>query len=120
VTTETLWIIVLGCSAATFAWRLLGVAVVRKINPEGAIFKWITCVSYAMVAGITCVSYAMVAGLVFRMLMMPESELASVSLPIRIGAVAIAFAAYFLFSRRLVAGVLAGGLSLSALVHWLS
>jgi branched-subunit amino acid transport protein len=109
VTTETLWIIVLGCSAATFAWRLLGVAVVRKINPEGAIFKWITCVSYAMVAG-----------LVFRMLMMPESELASVSLPIRIGAVAIAFAAYFLFSRRLVAGVLAGGLSLSALVHWLS
>ncbi len=109
MTTETLWIIVLGCSAATFAWRLLGVAVVRKINPEGAIFKWITCVSYAMVAG-----------LVFRMLMMPESELASVSLPIRIGAVAIAFAAYFLFSRRLVAGVLAGGLSLSALVHWLS
>lgn len=109
MTTETLWIIVLGCSAATFAWRLLGVAVVRKINPEGAIFKWITCVSYAMVAG-----------LVFRMLMMPESELASVSLPIRIGAVAIAFAAYFLFSRRLVAGVLAGGLSLSALVHWIS
>ncbi|MDH3761788.1 MAG: AzlD domain-containing protein [Gammaproteobacteria bacterium] len=109
MTTETLWIIVLGCSAATFAWRLLGVAVVRKINPEGAIFRWITCVSYAMVAG-----------LVFRMLMMPESELASVSLAIRFGAVAIAFAAYFLFSRRLVAGVVAGGLSLSALVHWFS
>ncbi len=109
MTSDTLWIIVLGCSAATFVWRLLGVAVVKKINPEGAIFKWITCVSYAMVAG-----------LVFRMLMMPESELASVSLSIRISAVVIAFAAYFLFNRRLAAGVLAGGLSLSALVHWFS
>ena len=38
------------------------------------------------------------------------------ALPIRIAAVAIAFGAYFLFKRRLVAGVLAGGLSLSALV----
>jgi hypothetical protein len=62
----------------------------------------------------------MVAGLIFRMIVMPESELASVSLPIRLTAVASAFAAYFLFQRRLVAGVLAGGFSLSALVHWLS
>jgi hypothetical protein len=53
------------------------------------------------------------------MIMMPESELESVSLPIRVGAVAIAFGAYFLFKRRLVAGVLAGGLSLSGLVAWL-
>jgi len=37
---------------------------------------------------------------------------------IRIAAVVIAFAAYFLFRRRLVAGVLAGGVSLSAMVLW--
>jgi hypothetical protein len=61
----------------------------------------------------------MVAGLIFRMIVMPESELASVSLPIRVAAVAIAFGAYFLFKRRLVAGVVAGGLSLSGLVAWL-
>jgi hypothetical protein len=41
-----------------------------------------------------------------------------VSLTIRIAAVVIAFAAYFLFRRRLVAGVLAGGVSLSAMVAW--
>jgi hypothetical protein len=49
---------------------------------------------------------------------MPESELAGVPLVIRIAAVVIAFAAYFLFRRRLVAGVLAGGISLSTMVLW--
>lgn len=104
---ETLWLIVLGCGAATFVWRFLGVVVVKRIDANGAIFQWITCVSYAMVAG-----------LIFRMVIMPESELAGVSLLIRITAVAIAFAAYFLFRRRLVAGVLAGGVSLSTMVLW--
>jgi branched-subunit amino acid transport protein len=101
-------LIVLGCAAATFVWRALGVVVVRRIDPQGAFFQWVTCVSYAMVAG-----------LIFRMIIMPESDLAAVSLTIRIAAVVIAFAAYYLFKRRLVAGVLAGGISLSALAAWL-
>lgn len=104
---ESLWWIVLACGAATFAWRALGVLVTRRIDANGAFFRWITCVSYAMVAG-----------LIFRMIVMPESELASVSLSIRLTAVACAFAAYFLFRRRLIAGVLAGGLSLSLLAAW--
>ena len=108
ISNETLWLIVLGSSAATFFWRLLGVAVVKKIDPEGALFEWVTCVSYAMVAG-----------LVFRMVMMPESDLASVSLLIRCAAVAIAFAAYFVFKRMLLAGVLGGSISLSVMVSWL-
>jgi branched-subunit amino acid transport protein len=107
-TDSSLWWIVLACGAATFVWRALGVLVTRRIDANGAFFRWITCVSYAMVAG-----------LIFRMLVMPESELANVSLPIRMTAVATAFAAYFLFNRRLVAGVLAGGVSLSALAAWL-
>jgi len=105
---DNFWLIVLACGVATFFWRALGVLVTRRIDANGAFFRWITCVSYAMVAG-----------LIFRMIVMPESELASVSLPIRVGAVAIAFGAYFLFKRRLVAGVVAGGLSLSGLVAWL-
>ena len=108
MTTDSLWFVVLACSAATFLWRGLGVLVTRRINADGAVFRWITCVSYAIVAG-----------LIFRMIVLPESELAAVSLPVRITAVAIAFGAYFLFQRRLVAGVLAGGLSLSAMVSWL-
>ena len=105
--TEMLWIVVLGCGVATFVWRFLGVIVVRRIDPNGALFQWISCVSYAMVAG-----------LIFRMIIMPESQLAEVPLAIRIAAVMIAFAAYLLFKRRLVAGVLAGGVSLSTMVLW--
>ena len=104
---ESLWLIVLGCSAATFIWRLLGVAVVKKINADGALFEWVTCVSYAMVAG-----------LIFRMMIMPESQLAQVSLLIRCAAVVFAFAAYFAFRRMLLAGVLAGSISLSVMVNW--
>ncbi|UCH41519.1 MAG: AzlD domain-containing protein [Gammaproteobacteria bacterium] len=109
MTTETLWIIVLGCGAATFLWRALGVAVVRRIDPQGPLFKWVTCVSYAMVAG-----------LIFRMLILPESELATVPLWLRCTSIAIAFAAYFVAGRRLVAGVLGGGVSLSALMFLVS
>ncbi len=105
---EILWIIVLGCFAATFFWRLLGVIVVKKIDPDGPIFEWVTCVSYAMVAG-----------LIFRMIMMPESELANVPLIIRIAALGFAFSAYFVFRRRLLAGVLAGSVSLSVMVSWI-
>ena len=106
---DKLWWIVLGCGVATFAWRALGVVVVRRIDPRGPFFGWITCVSYAMVAG-----------LIFRMLVMPESELANVPDWQRLGAVAIAFVAYYVFSRRLVAGVLAGSLSLSMMVALIS
>jgi branched-subunit amino acid transport protein len=109
MTTEFLWIIVLACGLSTFVWRAAGVLVTRRIDANGALFRWITCVSYAMVAG-----------LIFRMLVMPESELAQVSLPIRLAAVAIAFGAYYVFKRRLVAGVLAGGASLTAMVSWIS
>lgn len=107
--TSQLWLIVLGCAAATFVWRGLGVMVVRRIDADGDFFKWISCVSYAMLAG-----------LVFRMIMLPESELASVSLMHRILAVVIAFGAYYLFGRRLVAGVVAGGVSLAVMVSWLA
>ena len=106
--TEWLWAVVVACGLATFVWRALGVIVVRRIDPRGPFFQWITCVSYAMVAG-----------LIFRMLILPESELASVSLPIRLAAIGIAFAAYFMFGRKLVAGALGGSLSLSAMIQWI-
>ena len=104
---DSLWWIVLACGAATFAWRLLGVLVTRRIDANGAFFRWVTCVSYAMVAG-----------LIFRMIILPESELANVSLVGRLLAVACAFGAYFLFKRSLLAGVLSGGLSLTAISAW--
>jgi branched-subunit amino acid transport protein len=106
MTTEWLWLIVLGCGAATFFWRGAGVFLVRRIDADSAIFQWITCVSYAMLAG-----------LIFRMLILPESELAQVPLWLRCSAIVIAFTAYFLAGQRLVAGVVAGGVSLSLILY---
>lgn len=99
---QTLWIIVIGSILSTFIWRFLGAVVVRKISAQGDLFEWVTCVSYAMVAG-----------LVFRMIILPQSELATLSLGVRILAVVLAFVAYFLFRRNLLAGVVVGSASLS-------
>jgi branched-subunit amino acid transport protein len=52
MTPDYLWIVVLACCLATFVWRGLGVVVARRIDANGAVFRWITCVSYAMVAGV--------------------------------------------------------------------
>ncbi len=104
--TELLWLIVLGSGAATFVWRGAGVLLVRRIDEDSVIFKWIACVSYAMIAG-----------LIFRMLILPESELAQVPLWLRCSAIGLAFAAYFAAGQKLVAGVLAGGVSLSVLMY---
>ena len=35
--TETLWLILLGCAAATFVWRGTGVLLVRRIDADGGI-----------------------------------------------------------------------------------
>ncbi len=102
MSTQELWIVVIGSILATFVWRFLGAAVVRNISAQGDFFEWVSCVSYAMVAG-----------LVFRMIIMPKSELASLPVSVRISALVLAFIAYFLFKRNLLAGVITGGISLS-------
>lgn len=102
---ETLWIVVIGCILATFLWRLLGAMVVRRFAGSGDFFEWVNCVSYTLVAG-----------LVFRMMILPQSDLAMLSIWSRLAALGLAFAAYFLFKRNLLAGVAAGSACLSLLV----
>lgn len=105
MSTQTLWIIVVGCILATFFWRFMGAVVVRKVAQGGDFYEWVSCVSYALVAG-----------LVFRMIILPQSDLAVLSIWSRLVAVALAFAAYFLFKRNLLAGVATGSACVSILV----
>ncbi len=83
--------------AATYLWRGLGVFLSARINPEGAVFQWVTCVSYAMLAG-----------LIARMTVLPLGMLAETPLIDRLAAMALAFAVYFAWHRRLLPGVAAG------------
>lgn len=93
-----LLLMVLACAAGTYVWRALGVAIAGRIDPDGEIFTWTSCVALAMVAG-----------LVARMLVEPVGVLATTHLLERLGATACGFVTYFFLTRRnLLAGVLVG------------
>ena len=94
---EGAWLVVLLGIAATYLWRGLGVVFSSRIDPESAVFQWVSCVSYAMVAG-----------LIARMILMPLGVLAETPLFDRLAATALAFAVFFLWRRRIFPGVLAG------------
>lgn len=91
--------------AATYLWRGLGVLLSTRIDPQGAVFRWVTCVSYAMLAG-----------LISRIIVLPLGLLAEVPLGDRLAAVAVAFVVYFGGGRRVLAGVAAGTVALALLV----
>ncbi|WP_193188344.1 AzlD domain-containing protein [Nisaea sediminum] len=92
--------LVLLAASVTFLWRALGALLASKIDTEGALFRWIACVSYATVAG-----------LISRMAVLPTGDLAETPLVLRLGAVAIGFAVYFLARRNLLLAAAAGAAS---------
>lgn len=78
-------------------WRWLGLAIGARIDPDGALFRWVRAVSNALVAA-----------LVARLLFFPVGVLASTSLGLRLGALAAGFAVFYALRKNLGAGVLAG------------
>lgn len=82
---------------ASFVWRILGAVFARRINPDGSMFRWFTCVSYAVLAG-----------LLARLLILPMGDLASIGLTIRLATAGLGVAAFFLTRRNLLVGVLTG------------
>lgn len=92
-----LWLLVIASAIGTYFWRGAGVLLSGRIRIDGEIFKWITCVAYAMVAG-----------LVSRILVMPTGMLAHTALTDRLIACVIALIAYHLSRRNLLVAVAAG------------
>ena len=92
-----LWPLLVLSIAATYLWRGLGVLMSARIDPDGATFQWVTCVSYAMLAG-----------LISRMTVLPLGGLAETGLAERLIAMALAFAVFFALGRRVLPGVAAG------------
>lgn len=85
------WGLLLLSILATYLWRALGVVFSVRIQPDSAVFQWVSCVSYAMVAG-----------LIARMTVMPLGALAETPLSDRLGAMALAFVVLFALKRRLL------------------
>lgn len=98
------WVVIALASVATYVWRGLGVLLSRHIDPDGALFRWVTCVSYAMLAG-----------LISRMTVLPLGALAGTPLWHRLLAMALALAVFFLGGRRILPAVAAGVVALIGL-----
>lgn len=92
-----LWLLLLACGAATYLWRGLGVLLSGRINPQSAMFEWVSCVAYALVAG-----------LIARIIVMPSGLLAQTELLDRLLACAVAFMAYRLARRNMFVGLVCG------------
>jgi branched-subunit amino acid transport protein len=98
------YLLILVGAAATYVWRALGVALSGRIDPRGALFQWIACIAYGLLAA-----------LVARMIIAPTGPLALTPMTDRVGAAVIAFAVYFASRRNMLlgVGVGAGGLILA-------
>jgi branched-subunit amino acid transport protein len=92
-----LWLLLLACGAATYLWRGLGVLLSGRINPQSAMFEWVSCVAYALVAG-----------LIARIIVMPSGLLAQTALMDRLLACAVALIAYHLARRNMFVGLVCG------------
>ena len=101
-----LWGLVLAAIAATYVWRFLGTVFAKQIDPEGVLFQWVTCVSYAMLAG-----------LISRMVLIPVGSLVEVPLWIRVAGIVVGLLVFFLARKIVLAGVGAGLAVFVGLVH---
>lgn len=95
-----LWIALLGATLGTYICRAIGVLLSNRINQDSEIFRWLSAVTYAMVAALTV-----------RMVLMPIGLLATVPVWIRILICILSIAVMISKpTRRLVPALLTGTL----------
>lgn len=92
-----LWLLLLACVAATYLWRGLGVLLSGRLNAQSAMFEWVSCVAYALVAG-----------LIARIIVAPSGLLAQTALTDRLLACGVALLAYHLARRNMFVGLVSG------------
>ena len=92
------------CALGTYVSRGLGVLLSGRISVNGDWFTWVTCVTYAMIAG-----------LVMRIIVMPSGLLATSLTWHRLLACLLGLAAYYVFRRNLLVAVAVGAASLIVL-----
>ena len=78
-------------------WRMLGVVLARGLDEESAIVAWVRAVATAVLAAVMA-----------RIIILPPGALAAVPAVVRIGAMALGFAGFFLVRRSTFAGILIG------------
>lgn len=104
--TSTPVLIITLAAIASYASRGLGALLSGRISPDSAVVDWITCVTYALMAG-----------MVVRMIALPIGALTTTPDWMRLVSTVIGLAVFFTSRRNVAAGVAAGSLTL-ALLTW--
>lgn len=96
----TPWLALIGASVGTYVCRAVGVLLSDQINQESEIFRWLSAVTYAMVAALTV-----------RMVLLPVGVLSQVPTLVRIGVCVMSLAVMVSRpERRMVPALLTGSL----------
>ena len=90
-----MWGLLALVSLATYIWRAGGVVIAARIDPNGALSQWFTCVAYGMLAG-----------LISRIMLMPIGILAETPMVDRMAALAIGFFLFWIFKRHMLPATL--------------
>ena len=101
------WAVLLLVAIGTYAWRGLGILLSGKLSQDSPMFRWVTCVAYAMVAS-----------LVIRIIVLPVGVLTQVPLTYRLIAAGVALAIMFMRKNALLPAISTGTL-LIMLFAWL-
>jgi branched-subunit amino acid transport protein len=92
-----LWIGLVFSAAATYCWRVLGIAAARRLLLDGSLLLWVRAVTTALIAA-----------LVARFVYAPAGLLADTALLSRGAALGAAVIGYYLSGRRIEGGVASG------------
>lgn len=106
MTTSILFIVVLS-ALVTYLWRGLGVLIAARIEPDGAVFQWLGCVAYALLAG-----------LMARIMIFPVGLLEQTTLFDRGVALAVGFVVFFSMKRNFFAATLVSTVLFYCLLKW--
>jgi len=98
-------LVILLAALASYVSRGLGALLSGRINAEGPMVEWITCITYALMAG-----------LVVRMLLLPIGALVGTPDWMRLAAIATGLIIFFTTRKNIGFGVFGG----SAMLAWLA
>jgi len=48
----SIFLLIVLSALATYAWRVMGVAIGARLGSDSALFHWLSCVAYALLAGL--------------------------------------------------------------------
>lgn len=101
------WSVLMLAAIGTYAWRGLGILLSGKLSQDSPMFRWVSCVAYAMVAS-----------LVIRIIVLPVGVLTQVPLSYRLIAAGVALAIMVSRKNALLPAISTGTL-LIMLFAWL-